>query len=265
MSYFSVPDIIEIAELSEPFAVIDNLKGKLFSQRINPKLPVLIYLELSAVKWAYNQTPSYSDIQFTANYLYDLCGIYALKARNALNPGGIPVTPVTPAVTEDCTGIVIITAADFEPDGKTVSRPDWNGKNLTIFWNNIAVYIFPPDWITIFGGGFKIVNPTDFNVFTNNPDAVFVVMIGCFNPGAVINPYLLPINTEITVTGVDTYDLTWTTYLSTAYGKGSFQVLQYDGTQWNATGIIGIPDNIDTPTKYTFSALGNLDTRIIIS
>lgn len=268
MAYFTVPEIIEIAEISEFLATKDVLRGKLYSQLINPKLPKVIALELAAVRWAYNQTPTYTDIQLTANYLYDL--LYkSYQSRNILNGGGggVPVVPVTPNPPSDCTGVVIITAADFESDGKTVFNPDWDGKVLSIFWNNIPKYIFnPDDWTYVMGGGFKIINPADFNVFTNNPDAIFVVMVGCFNPGTVINPYLLPINTEVPVTGVDDYDLVWTAYLLSAYGKGSFQVYQDDGSGvYQPTGILPTPDDQDDPTVYHFTGLGSLNTRIIIS
>lgn len=186
MAYFDVPTIIEIAETSLPFAVTDTLKSQLFSPRINPKLPTLIYMELQSVKWAYGQTPSYQDIQFTSNYLYDLCGIYALRARNAQG-GGIPITPVGP--TDDCTGLVLITEIDFEDDGVTVLNTDWVNKRLFIFWNNIPKYIFSEtgDWEYVLSGGFKILIP-GFDAHNANSDVQMIVSIGCFNPGGVIFP-----------------------------------------------------------------------------
>lgn len=264
MSYFSVPDIIEIAELSQPFAVTDTLKGQLFSPRINPKLYTVISLELAAVKWAYSQTPSYTDIQFTANYLYDLCGIYALRARNALDPGGIPITPVGP--TDDCTGMVLITETDFEADGVTVINTDWVNKTIFIFWVNIPNYIFAPaSWAYLPGGGFTIVIP-GFDAHGVNNDVQMVVSVGCFNPGGSIFPSQFPINEIVTVTGVDSYELTWGAVYIAKYGIGNFFVSQDDGGgNYNPTGIQPVPDNPDSPTKYTFSGLGNLNTRITIS
>jgi hypothetical protein len=191
-AYFSVPDIIDIAKASVAFATTDILKGTLFSPRINPKLAVIIDMELKAVEWAYSQTPSYTDIQFTANYLYDLCGLYALRARNA-SGGGIPITPVAPP-TEDCTGLELITYINFESDGVTVINTDWANKRLFIFWNNIPKYIFPPDeggidWEYVAGGGFKILIPGfDATVGGPNEDVQMVVAIGCFNPGGIIFP-----------------------------------------------------------------------------
>ena len=266
-SYFTPAQILSYAEGSIPFAVNDKLKGQLFSPRINPKLPLVIDMETAALRWAFNQGGAdYPGIQFIANYVYDLCGIYALKARNAISGGGgIPVVPVTPNPPTDCTGVVYITAADFEEDGVTVFNSKWVDTTLKIFWNNIPKFIKEQvDWVYILAGGFRIIIP-GFDAKTINSDCEFYVFAGCFNPGAVINPYQTPINTEITVTGVDTYDLTWTPFLLAAYGSGSFQVYQDDGSGiYQPTANLPIPDNVDNPTVYHFTALGNLNTRIII-
>ncbi len=217
-AYFSVPDIIEIAEASVPFATIDTLKGQLFSPRINPKLATIIYLELESVKWAYSQTPSYANIQFTANYLYDLCGLYALRARNA-SGGGIPITPVAPP-TDDCTGLELITEPNFEDDGVTVINTDWANKQLFIFWNNIAKYIISTtqggsDWEYVVGGGFKILIPGfDATVGGPNEDVQMIVAIGCFNPGGIIFPITGGIFQQATFSGDG-----FTTVFSIAHGQ----------------------------------------------
>lgn len=267
MGYFTVPQILSYAKVSLFLASQDTLKGKLFKPMLDPNWARTISLELHSVEWAYNQSPAYTDIQQTANYLYNL--LYkSYKARNIINGGGggVPIVPVNPIVPEDCTGVTIVTAADFEADGKTVYNADWANKNLTIFWNNIPKYIFQPDWLPVIGGGFTIVTPSDFDANNADSDCVFVVMIGCFNPGAIINPYLTPINTTISVTGVETYDLTWTPGLQTAYGKGSFQVYQdYGGGVFEPSGILPTADDFDNPSVYYFTGLGSLPTRIVIS
>lgn len=267
-AYFTVPEIISYAKVSLFLASNDELRSKLFSPQLDPNWSRTISLELHAVEWAYEQDSDYVDIQQTANYLYNL--LYkSYKARNIINGGGggVPIIPVNPVAPVDCTGVVTITWVDFEADGKTVYRSDWANKNLTIFWNNIAKYIFPPDWVAIPTGGFKIEIPADFNAQTTDQDVVMVVMIGCFNPGTIINPFPAPLNTTIDVTGVEEYDLTWTAYLNTTYGDGSFSVEQdYAGDgNYQGTGIEPTYDEADDPRVYTFSGLGNLNTRIVIS
>ncbi len=267
MAYFTVPQIISYAKVSLFLASQDTLKGQLYAPMLDPKWVRSISLELHAVEWAYNQDANYPDIQASANYLYNL--LYkSYQARNIVNGGGggVPIIPVNPIAPEECTGVITITEPNFEADGKTVFNSDWANKNINIFWNNIPKYIFQPDWLPVISGGFIIMQPPDFNAHTNNTDCVFVVLVGCFNPGAIINPYLTPINTTIPVTGVDTYDLEWTIGLSNAYGKGSFQVYQDDGSgNYQPTGILPTPDNFDTPTVYHFTGLGNFNTRIVIS
>lgn len=188
MAYFTPAQILEIAELSISLATTDTLKGQLFSPRINPKLFIILDMETAALRWAYNQSSAYPNIQWVANYVYDLCGVYALRARYALNPGGTPVIPVTPGGDDDCNGVEYITSPDFEADGKTVSRPDWAGKQIKIFWNNIPKFIKEGvDWIYIVGGGFEIIIP-GFNATASGPDedVEMYVFVGCYSPGTII-------------------------------------------------------------------------------
>lgn len=196
--YFTVPEILDIAAVSEYLAANDVAKGSLFSQRLDPRLPKMIYMERKAVEWAYSQTPTYSDIIITGNYLYAICGKYALAARNIINGGGggTPITPVTP--TDDCTGVVMITAADFQPEGITVVHTDWANKTIQIFWNNVNRFILSPtEWAYIPGGGFQILI-SGFDANTNNSDCVFMVFIGCFNPG--VTQYVPPSGSPLMTT-----------------------------------------------------------------
>lgn len=53
---FSVPQIINIAKASLYLASNDVQKGYLYSPRVIPESPKMIYMELKAVEWAYNLT-----------------------------------------------------------------------------------------------------------------------------------------------------------------------------------------------------------------
>lgn len=268
MAAFTPAQVIEYGKLSTTYASIDQIKSKLFSPRISPNMPDLIDMETQILEWGYNQSTVYPNIIGVANYVYDLCGIYALKARQALNPGGTPVIPVTPGGDSDCNGVEYITSPDFEADGVTVFNSNWNNKVIKIFWNNIPKFIKEGvDWVYVIGGGFRIIIPGfDASPGGSDADVELYVFVGCFSPGAIINPYLTPINTTITVTGVDAYDLVWTAGLLGAYGKGSFQVYQDDGGGvFQPVGILPIPDDFDNPTVYYFTGLGSFNTRIVIS
>lgn len=269
MPYFTVPDIIEIAELSEALATKDTLKGKMYSPRINPKLPEIIMMEVAAVRWAYSQTPTYQDIQFTANYLYDLCGKYGLDARRIITGGGggTPVTPVTP--TDDCTGMKLITSPNFEADGKTVVDTDWVDKEIFIYWNNVNKYIFSPSsWSYLPGGGF-VINIPGFDASPGGPneDVEMIVSVGCFNPGGAIFPSQFPINEIVSVDGVEDYDLVWGATYIAKYGVGSFSVSWDDDGDgvYTPTGIQPTADDPDNPTVYHFTGLGSFPVKITIS
>lgn len=78
---FSVPQIISIAKTSLYLASLDVQKGYLYSPRVIPESPKMIYMELKAVEWMYNLDPTNSSLTQTANYLYSICRGYNLQAQ----------------------------------------------------------------------------------------------------------------------------------------------------------------------------------------
>ncbi len=172
------------AEISQYLAANAVQKGGLYGGGINPQLSRILYIERKSVAWKYAYDPTATDLVGTRNYLYWLCGSFNLLAK-AIADGGGGGTPVVPVTPSECTGMILITAADFSSDGVTVVRTDWVNKTLFISWDNISKWIFEPtDWVYIIGGGFRIIIP-GFDANEQNADCKFVVFIGCFNPGAV--------------------------------------------------------------------------------
>jgi hypothetical protein len=85
---FSVPQIINIAKASLYLASNDVQKGYLYSPRVIPESPKMIYMELKAVEWMYNLDPANSSLTGTANYLYSICRGYNLEAQTIVSGGG---------------------------------------------------------------------------------------------------------------------------------------------------------------------------------
>ena len=84
----TVPDIIEIAQLSQPLAANYIQKRGLYGGGIDRKLPRLLYMVRKTVEKRYDQDPSDSTLVKTANYLYALCAPFNLEAQNMLAGGG---------------------------------------------------------------------------------------------------------------------------------------------------------------------------------
>ena len=82
---FSIPQIINIAKTSLYLASLDVQKGYLYSPRVIPESPKMIYMETKAVEWAYNTTIGGGNL-----YVYNqqVSGIaYQLFLAGVPNPG----------------------------------------------------------------------------------------------------------------------------------------------------------------------------------
>jgi hypothetical protein len=87
----SVPQIIQIAKISQYLAVADIAKGTIFSPVVKaaPFTPQIIYMERKALEYQYDNNPSDSSLIKVGNYVYALCGKYAVQAQNIEGNGGI--------------------------------------------------------------------------------------------------------------------------------------------------------------------------------
>ena len=54
----TIPNILDIAKISQYLATVDVEKGSLFGQRVVPETPQILYMERSAVEWMYNHDPA---------------------------------------------------------------------------------------------------------------------------------------------------------------------------------------------------------------
>ena len=112
-----------------------------------------------------------------ADYLYWMCGRFALEAQQILNiatPGGqvstsLPRVPVLP---------ILVTAAEFEPDGVTYINYSLGNAPLMIFINNYSSSWFSQSSGAFIntGYGIKITLP-GFNIFAGTPPFSVVIQL----------------------------------------------------------------------------------------
>lgn len=111
-----------------------------------------------------------------ADYLYWMCGVFALEAQQILNiqqAGGQVSSPTNSAIYP-----FIITAANFEPDGVSYNNPNIVGDRLMIYVNNYN-QIWYTDTSGAFqytGTGIKITLP-GFNAFAGFPPFSVVIQL----------------------------------------------------------------------------------------
>lgn len=122
----TVPNIIQIAKVSQYLGLVDINKGTIFSPRVkpSPQTAKIIYMERKALEWMYDSDPTNESLRSVANYVYALCNKYVLEANvivNGSSGGGVVPTPGgTPSnwLYVD----YYITAADVIANGFTISE-----------------------------------------------------------------------------------------------------------------------------------------------
>ena len=127
----TVSDTIKIMKVSQYLASAALARGAFFSAVLDPRLPIMLYVERVPLERVFNNDPNYIDIQQVADYGYALCWPYTAAAENIVNGGGGSGGGggVTPSqgfpiyITE-----VNFTTSTFYP-------------NANIFGNNVMIYL----------------------------------------------------------------------------------------------------------------------------
>lgn len=134
----TIPDIITISKISIGLAGIDNAKGSLFGKRLNsPYSIVEIAIASDTLSWQYEGDPTDSTLRGYANYVYWMCGKYALTARYLMTGGG-GGTVVPGGMTRPLPLDFIVSAASVFATGSTGGTiPQFSGWNLDMDRNNI--------------------------------------------------------------------------------------------------------------------------------
>jgi hypothetical protein len=155
---YTIPEIITIAKISGYLAANDVARGAMFSQRTNPDLPKILYMERRAVEWMYDQDPSYSTLRGSADYLYAICGKYGRLASRIMDEGGsgIVVVPTSPS-NDPRINWIRITSSDFAT-ATTYVNPSLEGEVFRLYANWITRYLeYGTEWEYLEDGGFEIL------------------------------------------------------------------------------------------------------------
>lgn len=119
----SVVNTIAIAKVSQMLASNFVARGSLFGGgTIDPRLPVMLYVERTILEKIYNADNNYTGLQVVADYVYALCGRFAAQASAILGiASGGSVAPPTPA--PGILSPIKIVSGDF------ATSTEWNGAN----------------------------------------------------------------------------------------------------------------------------------------
>lgn len=162
----SIPDIIDIGDISVSLALGYQQQGALFGPRKTYTAGETIALVTDALRWQYQGNPADATLRGVANYLYWLCGKFALEGLDIINgPGGGAVIPINPALNPNPIEFEV-TVSSFMVDGQSVkSIQSFVGYNLLFVRNNI------PQSIVDMGGSYFSWDKTT-GIFTCYPAAV---------------------------------------------------------------------------------------------
>lgn len=139
----TIPEIIQIAEVSEYLAFLDYKNRGLFGGGNDPKLPRKLYCIRKNVEWLYDLDPTNTTLPGTALYLYALCAPYSGEALLiiASGGGGIVVNPST-GQPVNLQAIEInfemgVTASPIPVNGVNITLPVVGANQFTIPLENI--------------------------------------------------------------------------------------------------------------------------------
>lgn len=90
-----VSEVLNLAKIAQYLAFNDQAQKLFLKGGSNARLPYMITCERLSVQWQYDTNPTDPTLRGTANYLYDLLGIYGIQAEVILAAQG----GVAPIVT----------------------------------------------------------------------------------------------------------------------------------------------------------------------
>lgn len=161
----TIPDIINIAKISQYLSALDVQKGATFGQRLVPETPQILYNERKAVEWLFNLNPNASSLIETSNYLYSLCRGYNLQAQQISGTGGT-ISPVNPTQIPSPYDF-IVSATSLVPAGATnATISAFVGFNLLFVRNGI-----PQSTINVGGNSYFSWNK-NLGLLTIDPAAI---------------------------------------------------------------------------------------------
>lgn len=137
----TVVEILNLAPIASYLAANANDKGTLFrGGRLNPLLPQQIYAAWYILNKIYDEDPTFDGLIPCSNYLWELMGVYGVRAQGVTGGGG-SVTPITPYLRPS--------ELHFEVSGSTplatgsseanLSAYGYRGFGVLVVINNVAL------------------------------------------------------------------------------------------------------------------------------
>ncbi len=170
----SVATIIDVAKVSQYLA--DNAIA--MGQEPNKQLANILYIERKTIEWAYNFIPDNEFLTKNANYLYAMCGAYAIKALGIIGSGSGGVVP-NPSGGNTSTYYypINVTLDGSEISGATITKLEWRNlvqlsPTMTL---NDTQFTYSVDY------SYNILNGT-FTFFSYNPQVSDVIGTFGFKP-----------------------------------------------------------------------------------
>jgi hypothetical protein len=195
---------INIAKISQYLCQNDVDRSGLYSGGIDRAHPRKIYSVRKNVEWMYDLDTTDDTLPSTSNYLYALCGKYALQAFYILNngSGGNTVVPVSPTpITGSTLNFIELRASDFANATDYIDTR-LAGKDLSIIGNWLGSRLLNPsvEWDYIAGGGVRVlIGGFDSAVFAADEIIIRVDINGTIEDGVdtSVYPYNLSAITTI--------------------------------------------------------------------
>ena len=165
MAQLSIPEIIKLGDISVPLASNYEENGSLFGKRLAATAPMTIAIVTDALRWQWESFPDTTTFLSTevldeiitengnnlitaeyvnptargvANYLYWLCGKFALEGQFIITGvGGGTVIPIMPGSTPKPLEFEVTTSSFMVNGQSTVSIPSFIGYNLLFVRSNV--------------------------------------------------------------------------------------------------------------------------------
>lgn len=132
----TIQQIINIAKISQYLVVCAIERGGLFGKGIPQQLPLLLYQVRKNVERQFLLDPNEENLIKVSNYLYALCGQYALFADN-INQGG-QIAPIAPPVAVSPYQFIVDATSFIATGEQTKNIIPFMGYNIIFVRNGIT-------------------------------------------------------------------------------------------------------------------------------
>ena len=163
----TIPQIIEVGKISQYLSANKNAKTVVVNYGKLPQnnLPLMIKIVREDIEYMFNNTPTNTTLFGNANYLYSLCGGYAVEAEYimGLNNGGSPLTPLVPGSLANIQFTVGVGDAPANGSTEYVNTALANNNTYSIYDSGRANFLVQGvDFNYRIAGGFTLLGGVTF-------------------------------------------------------------------------------------------------------